>query len=199
MPTAAPPPLGTGIGSPLVAAAPLAPLTQASIQAPPVAAPVAGHDRGSAGVREAAEADFYTRAGLGDLAATSDRPAVVAPPPSTVKYTRLERPQRPTLLLRRTPAAVDIRTRERTSFIQRVRLRRSGMVLGLLSFSVGAVLSVTPGPGAPFVLVGLYLLSAHFAWAKRALEWVRTFLATKVFHGDHRRLHRLERMMGMRP
>jgi hypothetical protein len=44
---------------------------------------------------------------------------------------------------------------------------------GFLALAVGAVLALplVPGPGIPLMLVGLVLLSDHFTWAKRCLDW----------------------------
>lgn len=44
---------------------------------------------------------------------------------------------------------------------------------------VGCVLALpgVPGPGIVFILLGLVLLSDHFAWARRALAWTRQELA----------------------
>jgi len=40
---------------------------------------------------------------------------------------------------------------------------------------VGLILAIpgVPGPGIPIVVVALVILSERFAWAKRAVEWVR--------------------------
>ncbi len=45
--------------------------------------------------------------------------------------------------------------------------------LGLLV--VGGILAVPgiPGPGIPIMIVGLVILSDHFVWARRALEWLK--------------------------
>ena len=39
----------------------------------------------------------------------------------------------------------------------------------------GAILALpgVPGPGIPLMLVGLVLLSDHFIWAKRCLDWAK--------------------------
>jgi hypothetical protein len=44
---------------------------------------------------------------------------------------------------------------------------------------VGCVLALpgVPGPGIVLILLGLVLLSDHFAWARRALAWARQELA----------------------
>jgi drug/metabolite transporter (DMT)-like permease len=53
--------------------------------------------------------------------------------------------------------------------------RKWGVVSGFLLLSVGLILAVpgVPGPGIPLVLLGLVILSGHFSWAKRLLDWVR--------------------------
>ena len=45
----------------------------------------------------------------------------------------------------------------------------------MLALLVGAVLALplVPGPGIPLMLLGLVLLSDHFVWARRCLEWAR--------------------------
>ena len=54
---------------------------------------------------------------------------------------------------------------------------------------VGCVLALpgVPGPGIVLILLGLVLLSDHFAWARRALVWTKekvTRLRHRVRH-DH--------------
>jgi hypothetical protein len=46
---------------------------------------------------------------------------------------------------------------------------------GFLALLVGAILALplVPGPGIPLMLVGLVLLSDHFTWAKRCLDWAK--------------------------
>jgi hypothetical protein len=46
---------------------------------------------------------------------------------------------------------------------------------GFLALAVGIVLSIplVPGPGIPLILFGLLLLSDHFVWARKTLEWAR--------------------------
>ena len=48
------------------------------------------------------------------------------------------------------------------------------MASGIALLVVGALLSLpgVPGPGIPLILVGLWILSDHFTWARRAHEWV---------------------------
>jgi Putative transmembrane protein (PGPGW) len=47
--------------------------------------------------------------------------------------------------------------------------------IGIVLLVVGVALLILPGPGLPLIIVGLTLLSAHFAWARnmraRATEW----------------------------
>jgi hypothetical protein len=54
----------------------------------------------------------------------------------------------------------------------RSRLRVIG---GLALLIVGLILAIpgVPGPGILTILVALVILSDHFVWARRALEWVR--------------------------
>jgi hypothetical protein len=49
------------------------------------------------------------------------------------------------------------------------------LVAGLALLVIGVVLALPgiPGPGIPIMLLGLWLLSHHFAWARRALAWLR--------------------------
>lgn len=44
---------------------------------------------------------------------------------------------------------------------------------------VGGVLALPgiPGPGILIMLAGLFLLSDHFVWARKALAWVRQTVA----------------------
>jgi hypothetical protein len=44
---------------------------------------------------------------------------------------------------------------------------------GFLTLLAGLILALplVPGPGIPLILVGLVLLSDHFPWAKRVLDW----------------------------
>lgn len=46
---------------------------------------------------------------------------------------------------------------------------------GFLALAVGAILALplVPGPGIALMLVGLLLLSEHFAWAARSLDWAK--------------------------
>jgi hypothetical protein len=56
-----------------------------------------------------------------------------------------------------------------------VMRRHLRICLGFLALLVGAILALplVPGPGIPLMLVGLVLLSNHFAWAKRVLDWAK--------------------------
>ncbi|MCX6629991.1 MAG: hypothetical protein NTW28_20430 [Candidatus Solibacter sp.] len=46
---------------------------------------------------------------------------------------------------------------------------------GFLALVAGAILALplVPGPGIPLMLLGLVLLSDHFTWAKRSLDWAK--------------------------
>ncbi len=56
--------------------------------------------------------------------------------------------------------------------VMRTHLR---IFVGFLALLTGAILALplVPGPGIPLMLVGLVLLSDHFTWAKRCLDWVK--------------------------
>jgi uncharacterized membrane protein YbaN (DUF454 family) len=47
--------------------------------------------------------------------------------------------------------------------------------VGFLALAAGFILALplVPGPGIPLILVGLVLLSDHFPWAKRVLDWAK--------------------------
>lgn len=49
------------------------------------------------------------------------------------------------------------------------------VLCGFLLLIVGAVLAIpgVPGPGIPILLLGLWLLSDHFTWARRAFAWIK--------------------------
>jgi len=49
------------------------------------------------------------------------------------------------------------------------------IALGFLLLLAGAVLALplVPGPGIPLMLLGLVMLSDHFEWAKRSLDWAK--------------------------
>lgn len=46
---------------------------------------------------------------------------------------------------------------------------------GFVLLGVGAILSLpgVPGPGIVLMLAGLLILSNHFEWARRLLEWAK--------------------------
>jgi hypothetical protein len=46
-------------------------------------------------------------------------------------------------------------------------------VVGVTVLGLGAALLVLPGPGIPFVVLGLSILAAEFAWARRLLRRVQ--------------------------
>ena len=47
--------------------------------------------------------------------------------------------------------------------------------IGFLLLILGVILTFPgiPGPGIPIALLGLWILSDHFTWAKSALAWAR--------------------------
>lgn len=49
------------------------------------------------------------------------------------------------------------------------------VILGFLLIVVGLLLAIpgVPGPGLALVALGLVLLSAHYHWARRTLEWAK--------------------------
>jgi uncharacterized protein (TIGR02611 family) len=49
------------------------------------------------------------------------------------------------------------------------------IALGFLLIAVGLVLSIPgiPGPGFVVIILGLVILSNHFEWARRLLDWVK--------------------------
>ena len=49
------------------------------------------------------------------------------------------------------------------------------IALGFLALIAGGLLALplVPGPGIPLMVVGLVLLSDHFAWARSSLDWAR--------------------------
>lgn len=53
--------------------------------------------------------------------------------------------------------------------------RQMRVAAGFLFLLVGFVLALpfVPGPGIAFMILGLVLLSDHFAWARRTLDWAR--------------------------
>ena len=54
-------------------------------------------------------------------------------------------------------------------------LRALKVVGGFALLIVGGVLAIpgVPGPGVPIILLGLLVLSDHFAWARRAIVWAK--------------------------
>jgi uncharacterized protein (TIGR02611 family) len=48
-------------------------------------------------------------------------------------------------------------------------------IIGFVVLLIGIVLTIPgiPGPGLAVILLGLVILSAHFHWARRAVEWVK--------------------------
>jgi hypothetical protein len=63
-------------------------------------------------------------------------------------------------------------------------VRAGRMVLGLVCLILGGLLLFIPGPGIPFVVGGLTLLSYEFAWAKRLRDWARTEFERVSRRGD---------------
>ncbi len=49
------------------------------------------------------------------------------------------------------------------------------IVAGFALLLVGGILALpgVPGPGIVIILLGLVLLSNHFEWARRALDWCK--------------------------
>ena len=49
------------------------------------------------------------------------------------------------------------------------------VLCGFVLLLVGTVLALpgVPGPGIPIVLLGLWLLSDRFTWARRAFAWIK--------------------------
>lgn len=58
-------------------------------------------------------------------------------------------------------------------------IRLARIIGGFLLLIAGAALAFpgVPGPGIPILLLGLVLLSRHFAWAERAIHWIKRKLA----------------------
>jgi uncharacterized protein (TIGR02611 family) len=53
----------------------------------------------------------------------------------------------------------------------RNRLYRIGFAgAGFVVLAAGLVMTVTPGPGIPVIILGLTMLALEFAWAERSLE-----------------------------
>jgi uncharacterized protein (TIGR02611 family) len=49
------------------------------------------------------------------------------------------------------------------------------IALGFLLLAVGLILSIpgVPGPGIAVIILGLVILSSHFEWALRLLDWAK--------------------------
>jgi hypothetical protein len=54
-------------------------------------------------------------------------------------------------------------------------LHAAKLPAGFALLIAGGLLAIPgiPGPGIPILLLGLWMLSDHFTWAKRALAWVK--------------------------
>jgi Putative transmembrane protein (PGPGW) len=69
------------------------------------------------------------------------------------------------------------------SKIQKAPVAR--IAAGFVLLGAGGILALplVPGPGIPLVLLGLMLLSSHFAWARNALAWTQHKLsgARRIF------------------
>ncbi|MFZ9840851.1 MAG: PGPGW domain-containing protein [Candidatus Nanopelagicales bacterium] len=50
--------------------------------------------------------------------------------------------------------------------------------IGLIFLVVGLVMLVVPGPGALFVVLGIFVLSTEYTWAKRAMGPIKTIIET---------------------
>lgn len=50
--------------------------------------------------------------------------------------------------------------------------------MGFAVLVIGVILSIpgVPGPGLPLILLGLWVLSDHFTWARKGLEWIKSKL-----------------------
>lgn len=59
-------------------------------------------------------------------------------------------------------------------------VRALRVLVGFVVLIVGGVLALpgVPGPGIPIILLGLWVLSDHFVWARRALDWVKRKIAS---------------------
>jgi hypothetical protein len=49
---------------------------------------------------------------------------------------------------------------------------------GLLIVGAALALPGVPGPGIPLILLGLWILSGHFVWARKILAWAKQKFAT---------------------
>lgn len=53
-------------------------------------------------------------------------------------------------------------------------IRKTGKILsGFALLLIGAILALplVPGPGIPIMILGLVILSEHFPWARRIIDW----------------------------
>ena len=59
-------------------------------------------------------------------------------------------------------------------------VRALRVLVGFVVLIVGGVLALpgVPGPGIPITLLGLWVLSGHFVWARRAWDWVKRKIAS---------------------
>jgi uncharacterized protein (TIGR02611 family) len=63
-------------------------------------------------------------------------------------------------------------------------VRAGRVIVGLVLLMIGVVLLFIPGPGFPFVIGGLTLLSYEFEWARRLHDRARTQLDRVSRRGD---------------
>jgi uncharacterized protein (TIGR02611 family) len=69
------------------------------------------------------------------------------------------------------PPLIERVREQRERHRERNRFYRIGFaVLGFLVLAGGLVMTVTPGPGIPVIVIGLAMLALEFAWAERWLE-----------------------------
>lgn len=76
--------------------------------------------------------------------------------------------------------------------IRYIRMLAGGVVL-----LVGIILALpfVPGPGIPLIILGLVMLSDHFTWAKRTLQWTKEkYHHWHQSHGWSHRGHSPERI-----
>jgi uncharacterized protein (TIGR02611 family) len=59
------------------------------------------------------------------------------------------------------------------------------ITLGFLLLAVGLFLSIpgVPGPGIVVIILGLVILSGHFEWARRLLDWAKRKAASVMHRG----------------
>ena len=62
--------------------------------------------------------------------------------------------------------------------------------VGCVVLIVGVALALpgVPGPGIPTALLGLWILSDHFEWARRALGWARRKIASVLPANSEKRV-----------